>query len=640
MANIMTPYGKLIQSVELTNPTGTTKLDIIDPHAMLWYATAECASWGALFHERLVETPCSAERPWTLVLYSDEVTPGSALAHITSRKSQAIYWSFLELGASALSREEAWFTACTARSSIVAGVDGGLAQLLGSNLKRFFNKTSGDNLLDGITLRYQDRNFVFYAKLGAFLQDGLAHKETFHVKGDNGTRSCVLCLNEVSVKSGLTNFDGSDILRSSILREDECDLATDADILDTVKRLDAYKLTDGPTVFKLREQALGFNHVRYTMLLDPLLEGVILPATQFVHDWMHCMVAGGIFQLCLHLMLEALWADGVKNIYAMLGTYLDIYHWPRRLNIASMTAYFAPKRREAHRDAKTFKCPASHALSMYAVLAYYVNAVIKPSGRCTAACNAFLALCDLLDCFLAIPLGIVSDRIFRERRDLFLEQYQAAFGINYMIPKCHWLLHFTQHKEKMGTLLSCFVHERKHKTTKRYATDMLNTRCYDRSLLAECLCDHLCKLSDHGAFDFTIGPIKPKRAGPKHRKYLEELLMNGVASRPDEILISSVAQYSPFAACSTTDVVLIKLEGNDFEAGEVWMHASVRGVAVSLVSVWTLVELDVTNLAATWRYSENPRLIDTSDILESTVWTRLGDTVRTLLPPSIALRGL
>lgn len=175
----------------------------------------------------------------------------------------------------------------------------------GVSLKRFSN-TSGSHFEDGIALRYHDKQIVFYFKTGAVLQDGVAHKDTFHVKGDNGTRNSVLCLNEVSVKSGLTDFDGCDILRSNILCERDCDLATDADIIGAVKRLAAYKLTDSATHFKLREQAVGFNHFRYTMLLDPLLGRVVVPATQFIHEWIHCLVVGDIFQLCLHLLLEAL----------------------------------------------------------------------------------------------------------------------------------------------------------------------------------------------------------------------------------------------------------------------------------------------------------------------------------------------
>ena len=43
-----------------------------------------------------------------------------------------------------------------------------------------------------------------------------------------------------------------------------------------------------------------------------------------------------------------------------------------------------------------------------------------------------------------------------------------------MSPKFHWVAHFPLHLERLGTLISCLVHERKHKTIKRYADDIHN----------------------------------------------------------------------------------------------------------------------------------------------------------------------
>ena len=44
-------------------------------------------------------------------------------------KFQACCWSFLELGATALSREESWFTVMTELETVVAQVSAGLSQL-------------------------------------------------------------------------------------------------------------------------------------------------------------------------------------------------------------------------------------------------------------------------------------------------------------------------------------------------------------------------------------------------------------------------------------------------------------------------------------------------------------------------------
>ena len=57
--------------------------------------------------------------PWSLILYTDEVTPGNALATQTSRKVYAIYYSFKEMGAAALACEDVWFCLATIRSTLV-----------------------------------------------------------------------------------------------------------------------------------------------------------------------------------------------------------------------------------------------------------------------------------------------------------------------------------------------------------------------------------------------------------------------------------------------------------------------------------------------------------------------------------------
>ena len=85
-------------------------------------------------------------RPWSLVLYTDEVTPGAVLATQQTRKLQACYFSFLELGHVALAREDVWFCAMVHRSSLVAKANGGIAQVIGGILKLLFPAEGSENM--------------------------------------------------------------------------------------------------------------------------------------------------------------------------------------------------------------------------------------------------------------------------------------------------------------------------------------------------------------------------------------------------------------------------------------------------------------------------------------------------------------
>ena len=79
---------------------------LANPFAMLYAALDKSANMRALFQDRLAVHPCSLERPWSIILYSDGVTPGNVLASTNNRKLECIYWSFAELGFVALSHEE------------------------------------------------------------------------------------------------------------------------------------------------------------------------------------------------------------------------------------------------------------------------------------------------------------------------------------------------------------------------------------------------------------------------------------------------------------------------------------------------------------------------------------------------------
>ena len=89
---------------------------------------------------RLHENPSTPEAPWTLLLYSDEVTPGNPLATLNNRKIRAVYWSFLELGENALSREEAWITIMVEYSKNINKVMAGLSQVMAQLIKLFLEQ--------------------------------------------------------------------------------------------------------------------------------------------------------------------------------------------------------------------------------------------------------------------------------------------------------------------------------------------------------------------------------------------------------------------------------------------------------------------------------------------------------------------
>ena len=74
---VATPYGPISSSMEVVDNTGNPlSIPIANPFALLWKSVTVAAPWAAFLENRLRITPPAAENPWSLILYTDGVTPG------------------------------------------------------------------------------------------------------------------------------------------------------------------------------------------------------------------------------------------------------------------------------------------------------------------------------------------------------------------------------------------------------------------------------------------------------------------------------------------------------------------------------------------------------------------------------------
>ena len=121
LADKSTPYGHVLQHVPLPCTDGKVWMLVVQAFWPALYTVAkQSAGFAALIRSQLQRVgPPTLSKPWRLVLYTDEVDPGDPLSPEHGRKVQACYWSIMEFGAAALSEEDAWFTAFTARTKKV-----------------------------------------------------------------------------------------------------------------------------------------------------------------------------------------------------------------------------------------------------------------------------------------------------------------------------------------------------------------------------------------------------------------------------------------------------------------------------------------------------------------------------------------
>ena len=148
-----------------------------------------------------IATPPSAEKPWSILAYVDEASPGSLLKVDNTRKSHCWYWSFEELGAEFLSHEAGWFLGGLLRSTVCKKVAGGASSMFKHFLQGFFAEDV--NFAHGVVCHGPRGSFLLRASLQTVLADEVAQCSLWRCKGSSGLKCCMLCANVVGARSGL-----------------------------------------------------------------------------------------------------------------------------------------------------------------------------------------------------------------------------------------------------------------------------------------------------------------------------------------------------------------------------------------------------------------------------------------------------
>ena len=639
-----TQFGQIIQSMQLIDEDGEEqKVTICHPMALLWSAAEHCKNFSEFFKKQLLANPPSFERPWNLVFYTDEVTPGNPLATLNQRKFHAIYWSCLEFCQHALSREEAWFTVCTEYSIHVSTLAAGLSQLVAGILKIFFSE--GANVANtGMRLPFVDMHGTpmrLWAKLGGMIQDGGAHKFVWHSRGDGASKFCLLCKNLFVQKSEVVDADGTNLLSSNVLNWGGLVQASSRELRKNYSFLEKHQPTMAPEAFTALQQSLGLTFHPHSILLERYLDEFVDPVSTYLHDWMHAIFVDGVFNLTLYLLLEAIIKKGLTNVYTVFSDYISKWTWPGRINGNHLHEIFTDDRRDKHRKAKHIKCQASDGLSLVCVSALFVVMVLSKLESmeviregCPKECAAFLALVDLIELIVATSRGAVQPKELLKAAERFLQYFEDAWGCEWMVPKFHWLLHFWRQLANLKMLLNCFCLERKHRVPKRYATDLANiSKKSSRSLLMEVTSHHFGQLSNSESFSFEVGLVGGGYASKKIKDILiAELQLDPSGEAAENIKCSKVSRFSPLAVCHKGDVVLYK-DGNHFRAGKVQLHCSVLAVHISMVSIMNVSKLKGECAYSEWKSVDEHILIETNLILDSCVYSELQNgNIAVLIP--------
>jgi hypothetical protein len=163
-----------------------------------------------------------------------------------------------------------------------------------------------------------------------------------------------------------------------------------------------------------------------------------------------------------------------------------------------------------------------------------------------------------------------------------MKLFTQTYAQEYVIPKFHYGLHLSTMLQKHSMLVSCFVHERKHREIKRFANQLTNTGCdFQSSILDSVAAAHLLDFSDmvHSVDNDAL--INPQPAPVDLRA-----LMISAVGHNAEIEYAKEAQFKKGERCFSNDLVILDLADGKHIA-EIWFHISADNVPMSVVSLCT-----------------------------------------------------
>ena len=182
-----------------------------------------------------------------------------------------------------------------------------------------------------------------------------------------------------------------------------------------------------------------------------------------------------------------------------------------------------------------------------------------------------------------------------------------------------------EYLSRFGTLVSCFVHERKHKVIKRFASQKADTqRGFEESLLKDVLAVQL-KATEQQVPSTEARLLKKTPAPRKLKNLIHEI----TGAINETVYHAPCAVHGGGFECSRGDVVVLCLLGSE-QVGRIQFHAEVCEITMTCVLPWRHVDSNIYKVPQDEQTQSV--LVCTSDILCCCVWSQKADAAIVLSP--------
>ncbi len=439
-------------------------------------------------------------------------------------------------------------------------------------MSAFFSESSHDYAKSGINLQLVDGSSRhLWLDLRFVLADEAALHSLYGCKGASGIKCCMLCSNICNVlhkERQIVERDRARVARYSNTPDfDALVLHTSESISAIMAKLELNKALASPDLEEL-EKLLGWNYLPHGAMADPSFRQRIDPPSRVTFDGMHVFYVNGVFNQCVGRLLWHF--RNAKIPLSALEAYAKVWIFPRALGQKSGIAEaFSPDRLASSLKAGTFKATASEGLGVYPILAQFCYSRLHLAAV-APHCQCFLLLARCLGLWQRAARKLSTAAELKDAAVEFLRCYSDLYGPDSMsMVKFHMILHLPIQFDRV---LSCWVHERKHKGVKKYANELRNTSwAWDTSVLRDVTSEHLAKLKGMPANHFCGEPRLDHPSRPSRR--VLALLQQVFSGDALTFLTAPAAVIGEYREkVSVTDVALLR----SGEIAKVLWHVSVQ----------------------------------------------------------------
>lgn len=612
------PYGLALQVLEsgVDEKCLPKKFWYLDPRACMFYLTSNCNKLAIFLRDVLRNHPSSIAQPWSVIIYADEIVSDNPLKHQQHRKVQALYYSFLEFGSTALSSEFLWFTLAATRSEDV-----------NANFCRF----ARDMMLTFDCFQtegFQCGDIVIWAKIAAMVSDEAALKAALGVKGASGSMPCFKCRNVVSKQMAQKVGDATGLVSISCLDKGKLELHSSESMVANAEYLRSQKALLSDRQFQDLEKSLGMNFAPDGVMFCAKLTRTLDIAANVFFDWMHVYLVHGVYNVEVGCLLQLLKAK-MRISHKAIDSFFKEFTWPLSLSQTGKTVF--EKRTADGNNIVALQCSASQGLGSYALLKEFLCLRVfdDSPAEVQAACVCYYALCDVLNHLSMTARGCVAPAKLQTLITKHLELHKQTYGDRHWVPKMHYTMHLADQLAKCGFLIGCFTHERKHKELKRYIQPRSNTSAsFEKNILQDVVYIQKLALNEDTPYPSGTCLLTPRAAPNK----LALFIQNQLGAPGIGVMVSVQAKVSA-VTCHINDVVFMEW-GCEVAVGKVLFLCSVAETCMAGVRIFTKMPT-----YGMYHTDGTDWIVSLDAIIDTSIFKLDGDVCFVLAPRGMAVRA-